>query len=151
MTLGAACTYKIVGCLLKKYESPEVAESTWLPSGSFSSTGLSSMSTDTQPTIASVGVQADVVNRTVQCQTTLSLIPTTEQNQLADIANMFTQLMSQQGIIVPTDYLQISAMVMKHLAGSGHSNVLYKRMGTMRKDGSDSCLPCKRMPMGLLE
>ena len=36
----------------------------------------------------------------------------------------------------------------------GRSNVLYKLskgIGTLRPDNSDSCFPCKQMPMGMLE
>ena len=41
-----------------------------------------------------------------------------------------------------------------HLQQSGRTNVIYsmaKVLGTMRSDGSDSLLPARRMPMGLIE
>jgi len=55
---------------------------------------------------------------------------------------------------VPKDFLQLSVSGMCHLAECGRSNVIYllvKSLGTMRPDKSDSLLPAKRMPMGLIE
>jgi len=43
---------------------------------------------------------------------------------------------------------------MVHLKENNRSNVLYKLamvIGTMREDGSDSRLPVRKMPMGLVE
>lgn len=48
--------------------------------------------------------------------------------------------------------LAVSAM--EHLESCGRSNVVYnlaKVLGRMRNDKSDSLLPAKRMPMGLIE
>ena len=58
------------------------------------------------------------------------------------------------GVSVPGDFLHLCAKAMKQLSSNGRSNVLYKLargIGTFRKDGTDSCFPTKRMPMGLLE
>ena len=52
------------------------------------------------------------------------------------------------------DFIPLSVMAIEHLKRCGRSNVLYglaKALGHMRKDGSDSRLPAKRMPMGLIE
>ena len=57
-------------------------------------------------------------------------------------------------IHVPEDYLVYTAQAMSQLSICGCSNALYKLskgIGTMRPDNSDSCFPCKRMPMGVLE
>lgn len=54
----------------------------------------------------------------------------------------------------PSDFLALSISAASHLKTSGHPNVVYglvKALGRMRPDGSDSRLPVKRMPMGLLE
>lgn len=54
----------------------------------------------------------------------------------------------------PSDFLYLAVQAMDHLKASGRSNVLYslaKALGTMRPDGSDSLMPAKVMPMGLIE
>ena len=60
----------------------------------------------------------------------------------------------QCGIKIPSDYLQLLLHAFKHLKENGRANVLYKLakvIGELRSDGSDTKLPCKKMPMGLLE
>ena len=55
---------------------------------------------------------------------------------------------------VETDFLQLAFSAMQHLKKNGRSNLVYqlcKCVGTMRSDGSDSLLPVKRMPTGLIE
>ena len=55
---------------------------------------------------------------------------------------------------VPKDFLNVTVEGIRHLNRNGRSNVIYllaKALGTMRSDGSDSLLPTKRMPMGLIE
>ena len=55
---------------------------------------------------------------------------------------------------VETDFLQLVFSAMQHLKKNGRSNLVYqlcKCVGTMRSDGSDSLLPVKRMPTGLIE
>lgn len=58
------------------------------------------------------------------------------------------------GLSVRDDFVILAAKAMLQLKNSGRSNVLYnlaKAIGTIREDGSDSRLPMKRMPMGLIE
>lgn len=58
------------------------------------------------------------------------------------------------GLSVRDDFVILAAKAMLQLKNSGRSNVLYnlaKAIGTIREDGSDSRLPTKRMPMGLIE
>lgn len=55
---------------------------------------------------------------------------------------------------LPGDFLELAVAAMQHLKSCGRANVLYnfaKVIGTMREDKSDSLLPAKRMPMGLIE
>ena len=55
---------------------------------------------------------------------------------------------------MPLDFLELVAGGVQHLHEARRSNVIYslaKAVGTMRKDGSDSLLPARRMPMGLME
>ena len=66
----------------------------------------------------------------------------------ADLAN------SKHSLKIPNHYLQLSMHAFKHLKENGRANVLYKfakAIGEVRSDGSDTKLPCKQMPMGLLE
>ena len=61
---------------------------------------------------------------------------------------------SKHSLNIPSDYLQLSLHAFKHLKENGRVNVLYKfakAIGEVRSDGSDTKLPCKQMPMGLLE
>ena len=52
----------------------------------------------------------------------------------------------------PDDFLSLAVSAMEHLRSCGErSNVVYKVLGTMRDDQSDSLLPARRMPMGLIE
>ena len=55
---------------------------------------------------------------------------------------------------VSPDFLGLVASGMEHLHNAGRSNTIYNlahALGTLRSDGSDSLLPVKRMPMGLIE
>ena len=55
---------------------------------------------------------------------------------------------------VPSHFLQLCLHGMAHLKQCSRSNIIYllaKAVGTMRQDQSDSLLPAKRMPMGLIE
>ena len=57
-------------------------------------------------------------------------------------------------ITVPEDFLSIATSAMVRLSKCQRSNVVYnlaKGISKMRTDGSDSCFPVLRMPMGLVE
>ena len=59
----------------------------------------------------------------------------------------------ESDIIINGDFIQNCIRAMSWLKNK-RSNVLYnfaKGLGTMREDESDSLLPVKRMPMGLIE
>ena len=70
------------------------------------------------------------------------------------LSKMFTQLMAERGVVVLHDFLLKCAVGMERCAVAGRSNILYnlaKDLGTLQIDGSDSLIPCKRMPIGLME
>ena len=95
---------------------------------------------------------ARVPTQSTECQTNISL-PTGNSSDLVTLSKLFAELVGSD-IHVPEDYLIYTAQAMNQLSISGRSNVLYKLskgIGTMRPDNSDSCFPCKRMPMGMLE
>lgn len=77
------------------------------------------------------------------------------QTQEDLIARQFCMLASESyGVHIHRNFIALSLRASKHLLECGRSNVLYglaKALGRMRVDGSDSRLPAKRMPMGLLE
>lgn len=55
---------------------------------------------------------------------------------------------------VETDFLQLAFNAIRNLKNNGRSNLVYqlcKCVGIMRSDMSDSLLPVKRMPTGLIE
>ncbi len=59
-----------------------------------------------------------------------------------------------RSLTVPEDFLSLTAKAMAQLKRSERSNVLYnlaKGIGTPRDDGSDSRLPTRHMPMGLVD
>ena len=58
------------------------------------------------------------------------------------------------GVKFPADYLELSIAAADNLGKAGRANVLYllaKALGTQRPDGSDTLLPVRRLPMGLIE
>ena len=55
---------------------------------------------------------------------------------------------------MPDDFIILAAEAMLQLKSSNRSNVIYnlaKAIETVREDKSDSRLPTKQMPMGLIE
>ena len=83
----------------------------------------------------------------------MSKVKADEQSSVLSL--LYSDLVALQcGIKVPNDYLELSLHAFKHLKENRRANVLYKlakAIGEVRNDGSDTKLPCKKMPMGLLE
>ncbi len=80
------------------------------------------------------------------CQVLVNL-PMDEQLQV--VSQLFGKFIS-----IPPDFLKLVVTGVDHLRASGRTNVLYalaKAIGTMRPNGSDSLMPAKCMPMGLIE
>ena len=74
----------------------------------------------------------------------------------AVLSNLFGMIMMRNtnAGCIPSDFLQLCLHGMAHLKQCNRTNVIYllaKALGTMRSDLSDSLLPAKRMPMGLIE
>ena len=62
--------------------------------------------------------------------------------------------LKEYDITIPEDFLTLFLKASQHLKSCQRSNIVYglaKAFGRMRIDGSDSRLPAKRMPTGLLE
>ena len=52
---------------------------------------------------------------------------------------------------LPSDFVLLSILGMRHLERAGKIYELTKGLGVMRPDGTDSCFPTSRMPMGMLQ
>ena len=121
--------------LRRRYKSPAEAESHYFPSEGV---------VDSEAAAAEIDIVPEL-----QPSSTLSL------RQLTTISDLYTSYVtSNSSVTIPADFLKLALSAMEHLKSCGRSNVLYslaKALGTTRKDCSDSLLPAKRMPMGLIE
>ena len=88
---------------------------------------------------------------------TLSLISTLpEAEHFNAVGRLLKDVVRMHGlgIVIPDDFLSKSISAMQNLRASDRHNILYGLavgLGTTRPDKSDSLIPTKRMPMGLLE
>ena len=99
-----------------------------------------------RPTVVPAGDLSMVLE---VCRQTLDSLQPSQQ--LSILSQLFS-LISQMS--VPSDFLELTNHGMHHLKEHGRSNLIYQLarcVGTMRADGSDSLLPVKRMPTGLIE
>lgn len=85
-----------------------------------------------------------------------ALLPLQANEQLRVLTTLFSEVARLQYSFptVAPDFLGLVASGMQRLFTEGRSNTLYllaRALGTLRSDGSDSLLPVKRMPMGLIE
>jgi len=89
----------------------------------------------------------------LSCKKNLLNLPPVQQPLV--LSNLLCELLSNEySAQVPSDFLKVAAEGMKHLHNCNRSNVIYliaRALGTARDDQSDSLLPAKRMPMGLIE
>jgi hypothetical protein len=72
------------------------------------------------------------------------------------LSHLFAHILAQhyEAPQMPEDFLELVASAVQHTRRCGRTNVIYnltKALGTMRGDGSDSLLPARRMPTGLIE
>lgn len=77
-----------------------------------------------------------------------------EFTQLEIISEMFSAYAHSQGVSVSNDFLRLFLQASNHLKNCNRINVVYglaKVIGTLRLDKTDSLLPARRMPMGLVE
>ena len=105
------------------------------------------------PTSAEVPITLVLITTPVQSS---SLVqndsPSQQLEVLSGIFKSFRR--THSNVDPPDDFLKLALLAMEHLKSCSRSNVVYtltKVLGTMRGDQSDSLLPGKRMPMGLVE
>ena len=75
-------------------------------------------------------------------------------DQITLMSSLFECALKSRNVFVPADFLQLLINSMDHLQQSGRSNIFYQlavASGTLRPDGSDSMLPARRVPTGLIE
>ena len=163
--VGAACRFKILRGLKKRFKCPTEAktqlEVDW-PQSSFKSV-------EVQTDLTFPPMQSDVSlrDKEVTCAqpesepdwNKESIVEILQQFSLESLlevmSTFFTDYIDKKlNITIPEDFLTLSAKAMAQLKHNERSNVLYnlaKGLGTPRLDGSDSRFPAKRMPMGLVE
>ena len=128
---GSACRNKVLNFLRKRYKSP---------ADYFPSEGV----VDSEAAGAGMNIVPEL-----QPSSIVSL------RQLTTISDLYkSYVTSNSSVTLPDDFLKLALSAMEHLESCGRSNVLYnlaKALGTTREDGTDSLLPAKRMPMGLIE
>ena len=74
--------------------------------------------------------------------------------QVVLLSDLFQKVCRTYDECIGSDFLELIVKASRHLMQCGRSNVIYKlarAIGTMRLDNTDSRLPAKRMPMGMLE
>ena len=132
MSVGNACRNKVLNTLKKIFASPEAAH--YFP--------LKLVASEPQP----AGVEVSVTPSLQSCLTRNEGIePSQQLLALSDHFKSFCNLHSS--IDPPDDFLSLAVSAME-------PDVVYKLvkvLGTMRDDQSDSLLPARRMPMGLIE
>ena len=79
----------------------------------------------------------------------------TPNQQLQAVSDLFREYCStHSSVVIPDDFLRMAVSAMEQLKSSGRSNIVYRlsvALGTQMEDQTDSLLPSKRMPMGLIE
>lgn len=130
----------MLNTLRKKFKTPDQAEAHYFPKKLVSS--------DPTP-----GGQELQVTPGVATPSDFTLF--TPNQQLQAVSDLFREYCStHSSVVIPDDFLKMTVSAMEQLKSSGRSNVVYglsMALGTKRKDQTDSLLPSKRMPMGLIE
>ena len=140
MHIAEACRLRVILKYPKKYESPEAAEKHFYEQQSVTE-------------IVPIEVNAPLDVTPAKLIEMVMLLP--EEDQLKAISELFCYFAeAKHNVHIRSDFLRLTIDASEHLLKCGRSNVVYgvaKAIGTKRADKSDSRLPAKRMPMGLLE
>jgi len=84
------------------------------------------------------------------------LIETLQPNEQCTVLSALFDMFVQKSTTLKhaSNFIEFAVEGMNHLKECNRSNAIYllaKSLGTLRPDGSDSLLPARRMPMGLIE
>ena len=146
-----ACRFKVTGWLAKKFKSPRAAEAHYCELDK-SSVSIHNNCVSVHKATTSASVQTDDVDVSALTHLYTTLPVTDQMNVLSKLFSVY--MLNNRCIDVPEDFLSYASNAMSRLRHSQRTNVLYnlaKGIGTLRADNSDSRLPTKRMPMGLIE
>ena len=153
-----SCRTKSTKGLARRFRSPADAEKHYLsliaPLPEVQSPSLSATSSGEPLLAPSPQLEMTTEETTSYCHQ--ALVPLQAGQQLEILSELFSLYLSENSRTraVPHDFLELVVQGMRHLQEAGRSNVIYslaKAVGTMRPDDSDSLLPTKNMPMGLIE
>ena len=159
LLIAGACRLKVVSKYRRQFRSPADAERHYFQKDP----SESPMAVEVLSTTHSVSTQTESVPESTNITTELHpatlaiqlLGRISEREQLQIIADWFSKFASSNyGVHINSDFLQLSLSASQYLKQCKRGNVVYgvaKAIGRMRPDDSDSRLPAKRMPMGLLE
>ncbi len=152
LSIDLSCHLKVVSWLRKNFSDPQKAAAFYFPAVGDNSTQTSLIveeaSTQTSLIVKEASTQTSLIVKEASTQISLHVDASTQTEEClsADVPEDFLEL--------PEDFLELTKSAMHHLRKEGRTNVVYnfvKAVGTMRTDGTDSLLPVKRMPMGLME
>ena len=152
--VGTSCRTKATKALAKRFRTPADAEKHYLALiAPQPPVQLPDMSSGVPPP-APPPKQMTTAEITSYCHQ--ALVPLQAEAHLEILSELFSIYLRENSEIrsVPRDFLELVVQGMRHLGEAGRSNIIYslaKAVGTMRPDGSDSLLPTKNMPMGLIE
>ena len=156
---GGACRLRVVSRYQKQFSCPADAEKHYFGHQEGEDIATSAEHTGdsrevcTQTDGSGIPVVYTNIAQISTAYDTLRALP--NEDLLKMIASLFQDFaLTNYGVQIPSDFLYLSVCAIQHLNQCGRSNVLYgltKAIETMRSDGSDSRLPAKRMPAGLIE
>lgn len=122
-----------------------------VPSSGYSPLVIEKVGTQS-PSLVESGSSIEIVHSD-PLRERIAALPASEQIDL--LSDMFTSIGSlNYSLSIPNDFLKLSLDGMMNLEAAGRHNLIYglaKGFATPRPDGSDSCFPTKRMPIGLLQ
>lgn len=152
--VGTSCRTKATKVLAKRFRTPADAEKHYLELSAPQPQVQLPDTSSCVPPPAPPPEQMTTAEITSYCHQ--ALVPLQPEAHLEILSELFLIYLRENSEVrsVPRDFLELVVQGMRHLGEAGRSNIIYslaKAVGTMRPDGSDSLLPTKNMPMGLIE
>ena len=151
--IAGACRLRVVSKYPKRFRSPREAEKFYFGVADAESDGdrqistkSKELSTQTDDKDTSLIATKSTINELIKQYS--------DATQLEIISDMLCSYAYSQGVIVPKDFLELFLHASLHLKACNRTNVVYglaKAVGILREDGTDSLMPARRMPMGLVE
>ena len=153
---AGACRLRVISKYPMQFATPKLAEEYYF--GRTNTSEEMDVSTCTGHVDASTQTESYLPAASRTLDSTHSIKSAVSQlgefTRLEIISEMFGAYAHSQGVSVSNDFLQLLLQAAHHLKNCNRINVVYglaKVIGTMRLDKTDSLMPAKRMPMGLVE